>query len=109
MAALAPRLHREGRLDGVISLGGSADQWMAQVDRILTGEILPAFDALIDTVRKMVADSTGSSSAVDRDAMQAALRRAEMLKVDAPLVAVELSSAKTISPEGDGADPRARA
>jgi hypothetical protein len=55
-------------------------------------------DTLIETVRKTVADISPGVSAVERDAMQAALQRAELLMTPAPPVAIEASSAKGAAP-----------
>jgi len=55
--------------------------------------------ALVDSVRQIVNDTAASVSPLERDTMQAALRRAEMLTVDAPALPVAASSlAKTARP-----------
>lgn len=58
----------------------------------------PKADALIASIRQIVDAAAPSVSAVERDAMQAAIHRAEMLMTAAPPVPVEASSAKSPAP-----------
>lgn len=55
-------------------------------------------DALIDDVRQAVDAAAPNLSVVERDTMNAALRRAEMLMAAAPPVAIEAASAKGAAP-----------
>lgn len=55
-------------------------------------------DALIETMRQIVTDAVPNVSAVERDSMQAALHRAELLMSSAPSLPVEVASSKAIAP-----------
>ena len=48
--------------------------------------------ALLDSMRQIVADTGASVAPLEREAMQAALKRAELLTTDAPVVSVQAAS-----------------